>query len=239
VTPHPAGTTNRSLITQEPLRFCLRFGRDAKGSGPVDQVFIRVPKHVEESPMTASMSPVGEVSTPDFAAADQVLAALERIERRLAEVERTAAAMAPVAGIAETLPGAIAMLSDTFDGVATRLADAGIDLDDRMRSVLRAIEVATAPRAVEGLASLVESRLLDPSTLAVINQLAAALAAPGAAPAVGLWGAIRALREPEVQRAFGFLLAVARQFGKHLASGDLESHRSILLSATSRSLEAQ
>jgi hypothetical protein len=60
------------------------------------------------------------------------------------------------------LPGAVAVAADTLDGLAARLGAAGIDLDALMMAVLRAVEVATAPRAVNGLAS-VESRLLEPA----------------------------------------------------------------------------
>lgn len=171
-------------------------------------------------------------------APDPVLAALERIEARLAAVERVAATIAPAAALTATLPGAVAMLADTFDGVAARLGDAGVDLDHRMRCVAKAVEVSTAPRAVNGLASLVESKLLEPSALAVVSQLASALAAPGETTPVGVWGAMRALRDPAVQRALGFLLAVARQFGKNLEDGDVEACRDRLDAAQTKLLEA-
>ena len=182
---------------------------------------------------SATSVPTARPSPPD-----PVLAALERIEQRLAAVELVAGALAPASGLLATVPGAVAMMADTFDGVALRLGDAGVDLDERMRSVLRAIEVATAPRAVAGLASLVESRLLEPSALAVVSQLAAALADPGAARPVGMWGAMKALRDPDVQRALGFLLAIARQFGKNLASGEIDACRDRLDHAVPHRLEA-
>ncbi|MCA9680305.1 MAG: DUF1641 domain-containing protein [Myxococcales bacterium] len=175
--------------------------------------------------------------TGALAGADAAIATLARLEERLATIERVAASLEPLAGVAATLPGAVAMFTDTLDGVAARLGDAGVDLDDRMRSVLRAVEVSTAPRAVHGLASLIESQLLEPSALAVVSQLAAALASPGDARPVGLWGAMRALRDPDVQRAVGFLLAVAREFGKHLAAGDVEACRDRLDAPDTRLLE--
>jgi hypothetical protein len=98
--------------------------------------------------MTAT-APAATPSPPP----DPVLAALSRIEARLAAVEEVARAIAPLAALATTAPAAVAVATDTFDGVAQRLGAAGVDLDERMRSVVRAIEVATAPRAVNGLAS--------------------------------------------------------------------------------------
>lgn len=178
-------------------------------------------------------------SAPEPQPPDPVLAALERIERRLAAVEQVARAIAPLAGVAETMPGAVAVAVDTFDGLAARLGGAGIDLDARMMAVLRAVEVATAPRAVNGLASLVESHLLEPSALAVVSQLAVALTSAGDARPVGTWGMLKALRDPDVQRALGFALAIARGFGQQLATGGVDACRDRLDGAAhARLLEA-
>lgn len=177
----------------------------------------------------ATSTPPAAPAPPVGAAADPVLAALERIERRLAEVERVTSALAP---LVDAAPGGVAMLTDTFDRLAAGLGDRGVDLDARLRSAIHAVEVATTPRAVGALAALVESKLLEPSALAVISHLAAALAEPGEARPVGMWGLLRALRDPDVQRALGFLLAVARELGRHLGTGELEESRRHLLAVT-------
>jgi hypothetical protein len=179
--------------------------------------------------MSVATSPAPSVTRTT--AGDPVLAALERIEQRLAAVERVTTGLAPAAAALGAVPGGVAMLTDTIDGLAARLASHGVDVDDRLRSVLRAVEVSTTPRAVHGLAALVESRLLDPSALAVVSRLAAALADPGDTAPVGVWAALRALREPDVQRALGFVLAVARAFGRHLDRGELDACRERLLNA--------
>ena len=185
--------------------------------------------------MTASLV----AAPPGASPPDPVLAALERIEKRLAAVEQVARAIVPIAGLVETLPGAVAVAVDTFDSVAARVGGAGIDLDARMTAVLRAVEVATAPRAVNGLASLVESHLLEPRALAVVSQLAVALAATGDAPPVGTWGMMKALRDPDVQRALGFGVAIARGFGQQLAAGGVDACRDRLdEAAPARLLEA-
>jgi len=161
-------------------------------------------------------------STPPAPPGDPVLAALERIERRLDEALRVTSALAP---LVESAPGGVAAMADVFDSLAARLADRGVDLDARLRAVVRAVEVATAPRTVAALAALAESRLLDPAALAVLDRLAAAIAEPGAARPIGAWGLLRALRDPDVQRALGFLIEVAREVGRHLGAGELEEHR--------------
>lgn len=172
-----------------------------------------------------ALSPARPLPAPD---ADPVLAALQRIEQRLAAVERVTSALAP---LAEAAPGALGMFTDTVDSLAAQLGERGVDLDARLHSVVRALEVSTAPRAVNGLAALVESKLLEPSALAVVSRLAAAFAEPGPAKPVGMWGLMRALKDPDVQRALGFLLAVGREFGRHLGTGELEDCRQHLLAA--------
>ncbi len=175
------------------------------------------------------MTAIARTKQHDLApATDPVLASLQRIEQRLAEVERVTSALAP---LVDAVPGGIGMLTDTVDTVAARLGERGVDLDARLHCALRAVEVSTAPRAVNGLAALVESKMLEPSTLAVISRLAAALADPGDTKSVGVWGMMRALRDPDVQRAVGFMLAVAREFGRNLATGELDECRQHLLEA--------
>lgn len=174
------------------------------------------------------MKPATIPARPVPSEPDPVLAALERIEQRLAAVERVTGALAP---LVEAAPGGLGMIADSVDTLAARLAERGVDLDGRLHSMLRALEVSTAPRAVNGLAALVESKLLEPTALAAVSHLAAALADPGEARPVGLWGLVRALRDPEVQRALGFVLGVAREFGRHLGTGELEACRQHLLAA--------
>lgn len=162
-------------------------------------------------------------------ATDPVLAALERIERRLAAVEHVTSALAP---LVESVPGGVAMLTDTVDSLAAKATNAGISLDARLHSVLRAVEVATSPRAVNGLSALVESKMLDPKALAVISRLADALAESGEAKPIGTWGLLRSMSDPDVQRALGFLVAIVRDLGRHLSTGELEQCRQHLLATT-------
>lgn len=162
-------------------------------------------------------------------APDPVLAALERIERRLTAVERVTSALAP---LVEAAPGGLAMLTDTVDMLAAKAGDAGVNLDARLHSALRAVEVATSPRAVNGLAALVESKMLDPKALAVISRVADALSESGDAKPIGTWGLLRSMRDPDIQRALGFVVAIARELGRHLSTGELEECRQHLLAAT-------
>ncbi len=105
-----------------------------------------------------------------------------------------------------------------------------MDVDARLHDVLRLADRMTSPetvRATEGLlihldaiALLARSGVLDSGALSVLEQAARALtrAAERPAPAVGALGALRALGDPGVQRALGFLVEVARGLGQGLGA---------------------
>jgi uncharacterized protein YjgD (DUF1641 family) len=84
----------------------------------------------------------------------------------------------------DQVPGLIAALVDTFDGAAMRLGESGVDLHARAVAVGRLTERLTA----------------------------AAATADATAP-VGVWGLLRALSDPDIQRAVGFCLRLAKTFG--------------------------
>lgn len=152
-------------------------------------------------------------------------AALDRLERRLARIERTLERFEEATRAA---PNAVGAAVDTLDGFAAGLAARGIDVDERLRVLSRVAERLTAPEALEtleaaldrlhGLKTLLASGVLDPAPVAVIAKAAQSLAIAGgeAAPRVGAFGALRAMGQPDVQRAVGFLLRVAQLLGAAL-----------------------
>ncbi len=149
-----------------------------------------------------------------------VIAALERIERRLARLESSVERVDP---FARGAPALIATVADTLDGVAQRAAEAGIDVDERGRVLLSLLERISRVEAVSALHGLLDSGLFAPEAIAALSNLAKALpAGPSRAPKpVGPWGAYRALKDPDVQCALGFLFDVARRLGAFLSTGQL------------------
>ncbi len=133
---------------------------------------------------------------------------VSRLERTVAQADRATAQAAP----------AIATMVDTFDSVVMRLQATGIDPEERIGSLLHAADQMTKPATMSALDAVLTSGLLDPNALAVVGRLGAALATVGGAPAapVGMFGLLKALRDPDIQRALGLLLAVARQVGASL-----------------------
>lgn len=120
----------------------------------------------------------------------------------------------------EQAPGALATLVDTLDGLASRFGSAGVDVDARIRVVLRLIDHLTSPETTSALETLLHSGLLDARSVATLGHVTHALAVAGdrvTAP-VGAWGALRALGDRDVQHAVGFLLTIAKQLGHSLSS---------------------
>ncbi len=140
--------------------------------------------------------------------------ALARIERRM---DRMEAMLAKLDGATGQVPAVVATVTDIVDGLIDRLGERGIDVDERMRALLRAADHLTSPRALDALASVLQSEILAHQTTEVVGRMGRAIVkAEHAAAPVGPWGLFRALRDPEIQRAAGFLVAVARHFGAEL-----------------------
>jgi len=155
-------------------------------------------------------------SSPPQSHEDRLLATLERLERR---VEYMEGALRRLEGATAQVPAVVATVADALDGLVERLAARGIDVDDRMRALLRAADHLTSPRALDALASVLSSEILAHQTTEVIGRMGRSIvAAEHEARPLGAWGLWRALREPEVQRAAGFLIAMARRFGEELES---------------------
>lgn len=145
---------------------------------------------------------------------DRLLAVIERLDRRVAQLE---AALSGLERGTAQIPAIVATTVDVLDGVVARLAARGVDVDDRLRAVLQAADHLTSPRALDALASVLASDIMAHQTTEVIGRMGRAIVtAEHEARPVGAWGLLRALRDPEIQRAAGFLIAMARRFGEEL-----------------------
>ncbi len=76
------------------------------------------------------------------------------------------------------------------------------------------------PDEVRSLETVFRSGVLASDAVRVIGGVGGALAAAAAEepPRVGLLGMLRALRQPDVRRALGFLLRFAAHFGRTVDS---------------------
>jgi uncharacterized protein YjgD (DUF1641 family) len=157
---------------------------------------------------------------------ERAATALKMLER-LTE-PKSARALEQLLGLAEAAPAAVGMAVDTMDALCQRTAAAGIDLDSRAKNLLVALEKLTSPAALRVLQDLLDrvdvvegllaSGILDPAPVAIVSRAGQALAFTGreSPPPVGPWGALRALKDADIQRALGFALRFAQRFGRSL-----------------------
>ncbi len=146
---------------------------------------------------------------------------LSRLELRLdALTTKLEQAVAQANHAAAQVTPAVATLVDTFDSIMRRLQTHGIDPEERLRSVVHAADQMTRPATMNALDALLASGLLDANALYVVGRLGAALAMVGgqAPHQVGMWGLMRGLRDPDIQRALGLLFAFGKQFGAGLTA---------------------
>jgi uncharacterized protein YjgD (DUF1641 family) len=117
----------------------------------------------------------------------------------------------------ESLPGVVAMAGDAFDEFANDAAARGVPLDQIVPELRRAFEAMLQLLTSTQLTQLLGSSLL-PGTIDALGTAARAMAAAAQAPEtkLGLFGTLKALREPEVQRAVGFAVDFARRFGTNV-----------------------
>ena len=73
--------------------------------------------------------------------------------------------------------------------------------------------------------SVLESKMVEPATIQMLAELSTATRtgyeqAKATKPQVSLFGALGALRDPEVQRGFGMLVEIGRALGQHVNQAD-------------------
>jgi hypothetical protein len=152
---------------------------------------------------------------------ERTSATLQTIDARTRAIAEVVEGLRPLVAFAHQAPALAAIAMDTFDEVMRTAADKGIDVE---RGFLNGAEAALRFGAtmdaakVRELDALLNSGVLAPTTLRIIGELGRALTETAAAPptAVGVLGLLKALGQPQVQRALGFLVTFADQFGRRL-----------------------
>lgn len=130
--------------------------------------------------------------------APRTVEVLTQLMDRMDELEQLIA-------LGEQAPGFVAMMVDTFDSVHQRAVEAGHDPERLAR------------RSLTAVTSLLESGLLDPESIEVVEKAGDALAdSQKAPPEVGFFGLLRAMRDPDTRRALGFLTEFGKRFGREL-----------------------
>lgn len=143
-----------------------------------------------------------------------------RLERLVELLPR----LVPVAELAATFEPTTAMVADMVDEQVRRLEARGIDAEARCIQVLQLVERLTDPAFHSHLNALLDAApglMAATRTGEVFGRAVDSVVAHGAEP-VGLFGLLRALSKPDVQRALGLSIAVAERVGQELPTTHLQ-----------------
>jgi hypothetical protein len=148
----------------------------------------------------------------------------DRLESLLGRLERLEERLSPLLDQLEQAPGMLAMLGDMFDEYARRAAKEGISLEESGINLVQLslkLGQELGPQQAANLIQLLRVTAGNPQLVQVLSKLseAAAPAADGAAAAsapfsrkLGVFGLLRAIKEPSVQQSLQWGLDVARRF---------------------------
>jgi hypothetical protein len=150
-----------------------------------------------------------------------VAASLQALNDRMQSMTDVIEALRPLVVLAQQAPAMVAMAGDSFDEVMQTALESGIDVE---RGLLNGAGAALRfgatmdPDKVRALEALLQSGVLEPAALRTIGELGRALVDTASAPptALGPLGLLKALGQPDVQRALGFLITFAERFGQRL-----------------------
>ncbi|HJL00942.1 MAG TPA: DUF1641 domain-containing protein [Polyangiaceae bacterium LLY-WYZ-15_(1-7)] len=171
--------------------------------------------------LVATAGDIADEWASDLGDVDERVRALGDVLERLTRPQ-TLASLRKVVDLAESAPDLIATLGDVLDETMAEAAEQGLELthlvDDAKRLTIGLLKLTTSPE----LRALLDSGMLDPKALMTLGAAARSVANASDVepPKVGLFGAMRALRDGDVQRAVGFVLKVAGGFGQSLRRTD-------------------
>lgn len=120
----------------------------------------------------------------------------------------------------EAAPGMFAMVGDMVDDFARSAEADGADLHTATSHLFDTLRALVKLLGQPEIRDLLESGVLSPGAVRSMNMAARAFAEASAHPAqrVGLFSAVSRTRDPDVQRALGFMLNTAKTLGQSLAS---------------------
>ena len=145
------------------------------------------------------------------------IAALQQIMQGLPQ-------LAQLAELASSLPDVVAALGDVVDEYQTHLAERDIDVEQAMVNGLQAtlyLGSRINHDHLERLGELLDSNILDSHAVEVVDNAAKSLSharqelcETPVPKRVGMFGLLKALRDPEVQRSLAFAVQFGKCFGR-------------------------
>lgn len=216
VAPSTGSTTpgeNRSELEATLRRIEARLERLEQAIEPLTEVTAAAPA------LTSTAVDVLDDWANQHGDLDTRLRTLSELLERMTRPEALAPLMMMVE-LSEQAKPAVATITDILDETMARAASEGMEVERLVESsknaILKLAQLATA-REVQ---ALLDSGMLDPAALSTLGMTARAVADASMEPAprMGMLGALRAARQPSVQRALGFLMRVAENVGENLAT---------------------
>lgn len=216
VAPSTGSTTpgeNRSELEATLRRIEARLERLEQAIEPLTEVTAAAPA------LTSTAVDVLDDWANQHGDLDTRLRSLSELLERMTRPEALAPLMMMVE-LSEQAKPAVATFTDILDETMARAASEGMEIERLVESsknaILKLAQLATA-REVQ---ALLDSGMLDPAALSTLGMTARAVADASMEPAprMGMLGALRAARQPSVQRALGFLMRVAENVGENLAT---------------------
>ena len=125
----------------------------------------------------------------------------------------------PLVDLAATFEGTTGMLFDMFDAQVAELQAEGIDPEARFGQIASLLRRLTDPEFhahLEALLDAAPNLMAATRTGEVFGRAIDEVSCAGETPRVGMWGLLSAMSRPEVQRATGFAVQVAKLVGERL-----------------------
>jgi len=216
VAPSTGSTTpgeNRSELEATLRRIEARLERLEQAIEPLTEVTAAAPA------LTSTAVDVLDDWANQHGDLDTRLRTLSELLERMTRPEALAPLMMMV-GLSEQAKPAVATFTDILDETMARAASEGMEIERLVESSKNAIMKLAQLATAREVQALLDSGMLDPAALSTLGMTARAVADASMKPAprMGMLGALRAARQPSVQRALGFLMRVAENVGENLAT---------------------
>ena len=135
----------------------------------------------------------------------------------------------PALAMLHEIPNLVAMTGDIVDESVEKLAKQGIHVEVMARQLARSAAKLAVLTEPENFDAFLESGIMDPPVVRFVGHIGRALAKGHveAAPPVGMFGLLQAIRDPDVQRFTGFLVRFAKCIGHSLGEQALLSKEAV------------
>lgn len=131
---------------------------------------------------------------------------------------KMAAQLEQLIGMAEQLPSLLAMGGDMLDDAYRSATVAGVDIEMMVKQGGVAAQRLSDLMRSEEFTTLMDSGMLDPKAVSLLGSAADALirSKEKQPQKIGPMGLLGAMRDPDVQKALGFFMTFAKEFGKSI-----------------------